>query len=206
MKFKTKTKFYVSLDSEKGIPVVGKTQFSSHALLGFCCHSGNTYSLILSKKYFWESEKTYLLYSTISFSRREYPNYYIGSCLFVQERERGCLFVQERERERRLHRRRSALPHVAPLFVGGRAPFFVIFLSLFKVCVLLRKAWRWWLPEDGIKSFLSSHVLLMRLSSPEGVWRFVPGGYRWIWFVFLRIYASFHRWWLLLLCASPFRL
>ena len=34
---------------------------------------------------------------------------------------------------------------------GGRAPFLVVFLNFVRVCVLLRKARRRRLPEDGIK-------------------------------------------------------
>ena len=34
---------------------------------------------------------------------------------------------------------------------GGRAPFLVVFFNLVRVCVLLRKARRRRLPEDGIK-------------------------------------------------------
>ena len=36
---------------------------------------------------------------------------------------------------------------------GGRAPFSVVFSCLVRVCVMLRKARRWRLPEDGIKVF-----------------------------------------------------
>jgi hypothetical protein len=43
-----------------------------------------------------------------------------------------------------------------PVLVGGRAPFFDVFLCLVSVCVLLRKTWRWRLPEDGIRSSPSS--------------------------------------------------
>ena len=35
--------------------------------------------------------------------------------------------------------------------VGGRAPFLIVCFSFARVCVLLRKARRWRLPEDGIK-------------------------------------------------------
>jgi hypothetical protein len=81
--------------------------------------------------------------------------------------------------------------------------FFVGFLSLFRVCVLYRKAWRWQLTEDGIKPSSSRLRSVMLLASSEDVWRFVFDVSHSIGSVFLLIYVSLHRRWLLLSCVGP---
>jgi hypothetical protein len=43
-----------------------------------------------------------------------------------------------------------------PVLVGGRAPIFVVYRNMFRVCVLLRKVKRWRLNKDEIKSSQAS--------------------------------------------------
>ena len=57
------------------------------------------------------------------------------------------------------------------VLAGGRASFLDPFSNFIRVCVLLRKAKRRRLSEDGIKVFPPSHVPVMRLASSMGMWR-----------------------------------
>jgi hypothetical protein len=146
------------------------------------------------------------LLSLFSYSNTNPNVFSLFPCVCVWERERWLVF--------------SCLPPAQPLIcLASCGPYvhrsvvdpgpcrqegsvLLFFLSLIRVCVLLRKTWRRWLPEDGIKSSRLAFVLETHLASAETVWRFVSVESCWIWFVFLMIYASLYRRWRLLSCIG----